>query len=310
MKPSHLFFAAAVVLCLGVPPSVFAQSAPSAPSTAVATSPEARTKEREAAIAGAIGASVGDTEQELAGVARLRLDGSLRFVPQAEGRRLMLANGNVVGPSFLGLAIDLRGGWLAVVTHTEEGHVGDEEARDWNADALMQSLREGSAAANVERVQRGFPPVEVVGWVKPPTYDAAGHRLVWAATARAKESDGAIVDSVNYNTYVLGRTGYVSLNLLAGSGDVERHVAEASDLVSRVSFVEGRRYEDFQPSSDKVAAYGIAALVGGVAAKKLGLLAALGVVAVKFGKIGLIAIAAVGYGLLRLVRRLFGRPAA
>jgi uncharacterized membrane-anchored protein len=55
-----------------------------------------------------------------------------------------------------------------------------------------------------------------------------------------------------------------------------------------------------------VAEYGLAALVGGVAAKKLGLLAALGVFLLKFWKLLLIGLVAIG----ALISKLAGRKKA
>jgi uncharacterized membrane-anchored protein len=65
----------------------------------------------------------------------------------------------------------------------------------------------------------------------------------------------------------------------------------------------GKRYEDFVASTDHVAEYGIAALVAGVAAKKLGLLAVIGVFFAKFAKIILIGAAALGGAVVKLFRR-------
>ena len=65
-----------------------------------------------------------------------------------------------------------------------------------------------------------------------------------------------------------------------------------------VDFKEGSRYADFDPKTDKVAAYGIAALVAGgalAAAAKLGLLKGLWVAILalkKFIVIGVIALVA------------------
>ncbi len=59
-------------------------------------------------------------------------------------------------------------------------------------------------------------------------------------------------------------------------------------LLSNFIYNPGRRYEDFVPGTDHVAEYGIAALVAGVAAKKLGILAVIGVFFAKFAKVILI----------------------
>lgn len=73
-------------------------------------------------------------------------------------------------------------------------------------------------------------------------------------------------------------------------------------MLASLEFDAGKRYADFQAETDKVAEYGLAALVAGVAAKKLGLLAMAGVFFAKFAKI-IIAAGAVGLGLLG---RVFG----
>jgi uncharacterized membrane-anchored protein len=70
-----------------------------------------------------------------------------------------------------------------------------------------------------------------------------------------------------------------------------------------VQFKDGKRHSDFNEATDKVATYGLAALVGGLAAKKLGLLAAAGLFLAKFGKFILIGVAAVAAILARRFTR-------
>ena len=69
-----------------------------------------------------------------------------------------------------------------------------------------------------------------------------------------------------------------------------------------VTFNDGKRYTDFDASTDKVAAYGLAALVAGVAAKKLGLLAIAGAFVLKFAKVIALGAAALGGGLWSRIR--------
>ena len=117
--------------------------------------------------------------------------------------------------------------------------------------------------------------------------------LVWSAEARDKSGQDAD-PVVNYNTYVLGREGYVPLNLITNSSSVEADKPAAHELLAAVKFADGKRYGDFNSSTDKVATYGLAALVGGLAAKKLGLLAAAGVFIAKFAKLIIVGVAAAG----------------
>ena len=77
----------------------------------------------------------------------------------------------------------------------------------------------------------------------------------------------------------------------------------AEELLGSLNFAQGKRYQDFNGSTDKVAAYGLAALVGVVAVKKLGLLAMVGIFLVKVWKLALIAIV----GGMAAMRKFFGR---
>jgi uncharacterized membrane-anchored protein len=240
---------------------------------------------------------VGPAEVALQDQARLALPASRMWVPQPVAGKILQAMGNRPGSRLLGLVYPLADSedWLVVAEYDPSGYVKDDDARDWNADDLLKSLQEGTREANEDRRKRGFPEIEVTGWAEKPAYDAATHRLVWAALAsRIGERDGTTI--VNYNTYALGREGYVSLNLLTDSAHLAADKAQARDLLGRLEFVGGKRYADFDSKTDHIAEYGLAALVAGVAAKKLGLLALIGVALAKFWKLGLLAL--VGGGAL------------
>ena len=106
---------------------------------------------------------------------------------------------------------------------------------------------------------------------------------------------------------MLGREGYISLNLVTSESHIAQDKADAGALLAAVDFKGGKRYGDFNSSTDKVAAYGLAALVAGVAAKKLGLLALAGVTIAKFAKVIAIAVAAFGAGIVRWLKTRLGR---
>ena len=85
--------------------------------------------------------------------------------------------------------------------------------------------------------------------------------------------------------------------------------AAARQLLEAVDFNSGKRYGDFNSSTDKVAAYGLAALVAGVAAKKLGLLALLAATVIKFAKIIVVAVAGVFVAIKRWLKGRVGQQA-
>jgi uncharacterized membrane-anchored protein len=145
--------------------------------------------------------------------------------------------------------------------------------------------------------------MDIIGWTQPPTYDGKTHRLVWSLSGRDRGAPANMPQIINYNTYALGRDGYFSLNLITDGSAIATDKSVAHALLGSLNYAPGKRYEEFNGSTDKVAAYGLTALVGVVAAKKLGLLALIGVFLLKAWKIALIVLA----GGAAAVRRFFRR---
>jgi len=288
------------VLCFALAPSLAtAQQAPKSP-------PVDPAKELDAAADAALAAMrTWPTDVRLRDQAVLRLPAGYGYIPVAQSQRLLRATGNPPGSDLEGMVIDSArpfAGWFVVIRHVPSGYVKDDDARDWNADELLSSLREGTEEANKERRSRGFPEIEVVGWVERPAYDARTYRLVWSAETRGKGS-ASTERGVNYNTYALGREGYFSLNLVTDRTLIGGLKPRAAELLAALAYNEGKRYQDFNASTDRVAEFGLAALVAGAAAKKLGLFALIGVFLVKVWKIAVFALIAIAAGGLKLFRR-------
>lgn len=254
--------------------------------------------ELEAANKAAIAAiEQGPRELVFLDQAVLKLPAGYGFIPQAPAARLMQALGNQTDDGFLGLIVAEKLKGFVSLRFDKAGYIKDEEAKDWNADELLKNLREGTEESNKERSKRGIPAMEVVGWVAPPTYDVKTHHLVWSVATRNTGSATQEGQGINYNTYVLGREGYLFLDLVTDLAIVENEKPAAHELLAAVDFKSGKRYEDFNASTDHVAEYGLAALVGGLAAKKLGLLALIGAFLLKTWKIALVGLLAFGGGL-------------
>ena len=185
----RLFAAASVLLfVLFASLPAFAQASP--PSEA------SRKAELVAAWQAASEAGAGGPKDvSLIDQATLKLPASHFFVPQAEGARVLRALGNVVNDaSFVGLVVGTgpNDGWIVVIRYIKEGYIKDDDAKNWNADELLKNLKDGVEESNKDRVARGFPEMQVIGWVQPPNYDAATHRLVWSLLAKDKdEADNA-----------------------------------------------------------------------------------------------------------------------
>lgn len=238
----------------------------------------------------------GPADVPLRGQATLKLPEGLTFIPKAQSQKLLVAMGNGQMDGVEGMIFPMNNkegeNWFMVVSYDAAGYVKDDDARDWNAEDLLSSLRSGTEAQNEERRQMGIPEMEIVGWIQKPQYSSTSHQLVWSIESRDKNAGGGSgPNGINYNTLALGREGYFSINLVTDTAAVEGLKPISNDVISRLAFNEGKRYADFNASTDKVAEYGLAALVAGVAAKKLGFFALIAAFAAKFIKV--IALAAV-----------------
>lgn len=253
-------------------------------------------------------AQAGPAEIRLGEQATLKLAEGRLYIPQPHASRLLRAMGNPgEHQDLLGLVFPRgEGDWFATLRYEASGYIKDDDAKTWNADELLKSYREGTAAANEERRKMGVAGLEIVGWAEQPHYSAEQHRLVWAMSSREQGAAADQEQGVNYNTYALGREGYLSLNLVTGLQQLPQYKSEAQELLSAMSFEPGKRYGDFNAQTDKVAEYGLAALVLGVGAKKLGLFAVALAFLAKFAKLFVVG----GLALGGLAMKLLGRKKA
>jgi len=241
-------------------------------------------------------------------------DDYLFYGPEDARRIIVDAWGNPPeqGEGVLGLVMPagttpLSDAWGAVVTYEETGYVADDDAAEADYDAILSDLKAATEASNADRTAAGYPSMNVVGWAQNPNYDKASHSVVWARNLRI---DGQAVNSLNYDVRSLGRKGVLSMNLISAMPELASVRLAARDFASHAHFDTGARYEDFDPSTDAKAEYGVAGLVaagvGVAAAKKLGILAIL----LKFLKPILIGVVVFFGAFWKKIKRLFGMKEA
>lgn len=247
----------------------------------------------------------GPAEIKLRDQATLKLPAGYVWVPEPAAGQFMKAVGNHPDERELGLIFPAseEQGWMVVARYEDAGYIKDDDAKNWNVDDLFKSLKDGTDASNEERRKNGYPELEILGWIEKPNYGADTHRLVWSMSARVKGAPSDEPSSINYNTYALGREGYITLNLITGQPTIGQDKTHAQTLLAALNFNEGKRYADFNQSTDKVAEYGLAALVGGLAAKKLGMFALAAGFFAKFAKVILLA----GAGAIAAFTKFFKR---
>jgi uncharacterized membrane-anchored protein len=214
--------------------------------------------------------------------AHLNLGKEFRYLGAADARKVLEQLwGNPPDADVLGMVVPRGGdllddkGWAVVVTYADEGYVSDEDAAKIDYSEMLQEMKDGTEESNAERREAGYGSIDLIGWAEPPHYDVQAKKLYWAKELAFEGSEN---HTLNYDIRVLGRRGYLSLNAVAGMGEIGQVRAGMQQLLPTVEFDQGARYADYDSSTDKTAAYGLAALVGGGIAAKAGL----------FGKIGVL----------------------
>jgi uncharacterized membrane-anchored protein len=189
--------------------------------------------------------------------ATITLPDGFDYLDAADTARLMeLMENPTSGREYFAGPEDMH--WFAVFEYDDTGHIEDDDTID--PEALLDALMEGNKIANEERRQRGWTEFQILGWQYEPFYDQETNRLTWAILG---ESSGQSV--VNYNTRLLGRTGVMSATLVAGEETLGTDVEEFKAMLTGFQYNQGQRYAEYQPG-DRLATYGLAALVTGGAA--------------------------------------------
>ena len=285
-----------VLLALAVAP--FAQAEPD----------EAALREKAQKLADSLNYQKGEITLK-GGLAKIHVPEEFRYL-NAKDAETVLSRlwGNPPDSSTLGLLLPAKvsplskEAWAVIITYDEDGYVKDDEAEKMDYDKLMKTMKEDTREGSKEREKQGYGSIELIGWAAAPRYDKGTHKMYWAKELKFGDNDG---NTLNYNIRMLGRRGVLVLNAVAGMGQLQDIEAAAPAVLAMVDFQEGHRYTDFNASTDKVATYGIAALVaGGLAAKAglfKGLLVAL-LAAKKLVIVGCVAVAA-------WVKKLFAKKA-
>ena len=237
----------------------------------------------------------GPGEGVIGSKAKIQIPSEFSFLDERNTRRFLELMGNpprdghyMIAPANLD--------WFAVFSFDPVGYVKDDEKID--AAALLESLKKGDESGNEERKRLGMAPIYTDGWHVPPHYDSGTKRLEWGM--RLRDERGGM--HVNYTSRLLGRSGVMSAVLVSSPQTLNDDVKAFNTALAGYQFNAGEQYAEFK-SGDKIAEYGLAALVVGgaaAAAAKAGLFKSL-------GKFLWIVIGGGAMGGWALLKRLFGR---
>jgi uncharacterized membrane-anchored protein len=232
-----------------------------------------------------------------------------RFTGPSGTKKMLEMTGNRASDRELGmLTTEGIGPWI-IFEFSDVGYVKDDEKDSLDADKLMETLKAGQEADNVERKKVGMRELELLGWAVPPRYNPQTNNLEWATRIRSK---GGTHVSINYNTRLLGRRGVMEVALICDPEEMESLLPDYQHIMGGFQYTKGESYAEYR-KGDKVAQYGLAALVAGgaaVAAGKMGLLAKLGSLLGKLGKGVIVLVVAVAAVFKNLWNKITGRASS
>jgi uncharacterized membrane-anchored protein len=201
----------------------------------------------------------GPEQGRIAGQATIKLEDKFAFLNEQATSTFLEMNGNPPRPGHFTVA-PVDGDWFAVFSFDADGYVKDNEKID--ADSLLESMKADDEQSNAERQRLGMPAIHTDGWAVPPHYDSTTRRLEWGVALRTDSGEKI----VNYTSRLLGREGVMKAVLVTSVADLERDRVAFNQALTGFEYMPGHKYEEFR-SGDKMAAYGLGALVlGGAAA--------------------------------------------
>jgi uncharacterized membrane-anchored protein len=252
------------------------------------------------------------------GLAKINLTDNFRFLGNADARKVLHNMwGNPDDPDILGMIFPKDKGpldndsWAVTVNYESNGYVKDDDAEKINYDDLLKKMQQQAKDASPEREKQGYPSIDLVGWAAPPHYDKPTHKLYWAKDLKF---GGETKDTLNYDIRILGRRGVLVLGAISSMNAFPEIDQKVPQILTMVDFQPGNSYADFDPKVDKIAEYGLTALIAGGAlagAAKLGLFGLLFkyiiVIALALKKAAIVIIVAIVAGVKKLMSSFSGK---
>jgi uncharacterized membrane-anchored protein len=245
----------------------------------------------------------GPVTGELGSSGKIEVPEGYLFADKKGAQKLLEITHNIPTGNETGVIVPAGEGpendWFIIFEFSDIGYIKDAAKEKLDADALPESIQNGTEAQNEARKKNGWAPFHVVGWHKTPYYDTHTNNLTWSIRGH---SDDGTEDSINHSTRILGRRGTTNVDLVVNPDQAAQAVPKLAALLSKFEYVQGSRYADFI-AGDKVAAYGLTALVAGGAGAvlmKTGLLQ-------KFWKLIVLGVIALFGALKKFFARLFGK---
>ena len=147
---------------------------------------------------------------------------------------------------------------INIAKFTNDGYIKGDDWDNVDAESFIKELKSGSEKANKERIKNGYATVEDITWHIKPSYNKELGYVFYSLLV--KFNDGS--ETYNSTAMVLGRKGYTDITFLFKDTIANVMPTEIDKVVKNFKYNQGSQYTDFK-SGDKIAAYGVGALVAG-----------------------------------------------
>lgn len=242
----------------------------------------------------------------IGGMAEIAIPQGYRFTDGKGASKMLEFYGNPPSNSYLGMLATENFQEHSIIFEFDDiGYVKDDEKNDLDADELLSTMKEGQEAANEQRKKMGLDELEIMGWAVPPRFNDQTKNLEWAIILKSKSDGGT---NINHNTRLLGRKGVMEVTLMCSPEELQGLLPGYQKILEGFSYTQGETYAEYK-SGDKIAEYGLTALVAGggaYALAKSGLLGKLGLIFAKMGKAAILVVVGVAVAIKKLFSKLFG----
>lgn len=240
---------------------------------------------------------------ELKEWATIQIPEGFGFLNGADSDKLMQQFGNL--PSeYEGMLASNDLNTLILFQFDDSGYVKDDEKDQLDADKMLKDMQAGDAAGNEYRQSEGLDSLHTEGWAVEPNYNEQTNNLEWGIILRS----GSGHKNINYNTKLLGRNGVMHVTLICEPDMLQGLLPSYQEHIQGFAYKTGKTYAEYR-EGDKVAAYGLTALIAGGAlygAAKMGFLAKFLLFFKKGAKAIIIGIVAVFIGIKKFFSNRLG----
>ena len=140
----------------------------------------------------------------------------------------------------------------------DDGFIKGDDWSNVDTNDFLQEMIENSKENNKERIKNGYKTVSNISWHITPNFNKDLGYVFYSLLVEF--DDGT--ETYNSTAMILGRKGYTDLTFLFRENIAHLMPSEIDKVVKNFIYSTGAQYTDYK-SGDKVAAYGVGALVAG-----------------------------------------------